>query len=212
MPEQGCVSGPRVLVFDIGNVLVTVDSLRAFAHLRRLFSDETLLNKALRWLESDDTRYELGLITTNTFVQEVQAQLGLDRETFIIFWNDVFIERPYLLPFLQELREQGYILAICSNTNALHMQILENLPWFSLIDHVILSYQVHARKPDLMIYHAVEAATRQRAAEHLLIDDLPENILGARAAGWDAIRFQHPEQVQAELFARGLRFTPWKPA
>ncbi len=204
---------PRVIVFDIGNVLVGLDWARPVARIKRLFPQVADAAGALRRLDSASGRYGLGLITTEEFVAQARQELGLDldAETFISLWNDIFVERPYMLPFLQELREQGHRLAICSNTNALHIEFLQSFSaCFAQIHHPIFSHEVHAYKPDLAIYRAVETATGQGAAEHLFLDDLPENVAGARAAGWDAICFETPEQVQRELVARGLRFAPWQ--
>ncbi|HEY7347424.1 MAG TPA: HAD-IA family hydrolase [Ktedonobacterales bacterium] len=211
MPEQQLLQQPRAVVLDIGNVLVEVDFSRSRRRLQSLFPEEKQLARIQRWLRSNEDRYALGLMTTNEFVGGALAELGLDRAAFIDLWNDIFVERTYIPLFMQELRAQGYMLAICSNTNELHMDYLQSIsPWFAEAQHIIFSYQVGALKPDLAIYRAVEAATGHPAAGHLFLDDLPENVAGARAAGWDAICFETPEQVQAELVARGIRFTPWK--
>jgi glucose-1-phosphatase len=202
---------PRVIVLDIGNVLVGVDFSRSQRRLERLFPGEAEQIRIRRWLMGDGDRYSLGQMTTEEFVQAAKRELGMDRESFIDLWNDIFIERAYMLPFKQELRAQGYTLAICSNTNELHIEYLQGVDsCFAEVQHSIFSYEVGALKPDLAIYRAVEAATGQPAAEHLFLDDLSENVAGARAAGWDAICFETPEQVQAELVARGIEFTPWK--
>jgi HAD superfamily hydrolase (TIGR01509 family) len=202
---------PSVIVFDIGNVLVTADQERFLTRLKYLFPDDAEFAYALQWLDKEGDRYELGLITTEELLREVQAGLGLDRQNFVDSWNHLFIERSYILPFLKELREQGYPLAVCSNTNELHAQyLLSTYSCFDLIDNLIFSYRVHARKPIPTIYRAVEAVTCKPSSEHLFLDDLPENVEGALAMGWDAICFQDPRQVQEDLNARGIRFTPWK--
>jgi putative hydrolase of the HAD superfamily len=211
MSEQQLSSAYRVVVLDVGNVLVGLDFGRAQRRLQRLFPDEAELARIRGWLRNTEDRSSLGLITTEDFVQGALRELGLDRERFLNLWNDIFIERSYMLPFVRELRAQGYTLAICSNTNELHMQYLQSVnPCFAEVQHCIFSYAVGALKPDPVIYRAVEAATGHPAAAHLFLDDLPENVAGARAAGWDAICFETPEQVQAELVARGIQFTPWK--
>lgn len=211
MVEQSLSPHPRVVVLDVGNVLVGLDFHRPRQRLHELFPDGKKLIHMQRWLRSVEDAYGLGQMTTETFLQEAVQELGLERELFINLWNDVFIERAYMFPFMQELRAQDYILGICSNTNELHMDYLQSInPCFAEAQHIIFSYQVGALKPDPAIYQAVEAATGQPAAEHLFLDDLPENVAGARAAGWDAICFETPEQVQAELIARGIQFTPWQ--
>lgn len=211
MTYRTVISSPSVIVFDIGNVLVTTDLPRFFAHLKNLFPDDAEFAKALQWLDKDDDRYELGLITTEELLREVQAELGLGRENFIDLWNHLFVERSYVLTLLNELHEQGYALAVCSNTNEVHVEyLLSTFSCFDLIDHFIFSYKVHANKPTPTIYRAVEEVTGKPSREHLFLDDLLENIEGARAVGWDAIHFQDPGQVQVELFARGIWFTPWR--
>jgi glucose-1-phosphatase len=211
MSEQERSLHPRVIVLDVGNVLVGLDFDRSRQRLHSLFPDEKQLKRMQRWLRSVEDPYGLGQITTEEFLCGAVEQLDLEREMFIDLWNDIFIERPYMLPFAKELRAQGYTLAICSNTNELHMNYLQHVnPCFAEAQHIIFSYQVGALKPDPAIYRAVEAATGQPAAEHLFLDDLPENVAGARAAGWDAICFETPGQTQAELVARGITFTPWK--
>lgn len=211
MTDHNHFPSTSVIVFDIGNVLVTTDIARAFDHINKLFPDKTEFARVLQWLQKYDGCYELGLITTENLLQEAQSELGIERGIFIDAWNHLFTERSYVLPFLKELHEQGYILAACSNTNDLHMRyLLSTFSCFSLIDHFILSYQVHAQKPSPEIYHAVEMATGKPSSEHLFLDDRLENIEGACIMGWDIIHFRHPTQVQEELFSRGIRFTPWK--
>jgi FMN phosphatase YigB (HAD superfamily) len=211
MSEQERSLHPRVIVLDVGNVLVGLDFGRSRQRLHRHFPDEKRLARVQRWLRSVEDPYGLGQITTEEFLQGAAQHLGLEREVFIDLWNDIFIDRAYMLPFARELRAQGYTLGICSNTNELHMNCLERVnPCFAEVQHRIYSYRVGALKPDPAIYQAVEAATGEPAAEHLFLDDLPENVAGARGVGWDAICFETPEQAQAELVARGIQFTPWK--
>ena len=211
MAKQLLFPLPSTIVFDIGNVLVTTDLERFFAHLKKLLPEDAAFTKALKWLDKADDHYELGLMSTQELLEEVHAELGISREHFIDLWNYLFVERSYIPPFLKELREQGYTLAICSNTNEIHVEyLLHTFSCFDLIDHFIFSYKVHANKPTSTIYRAVEKVTEQPSCEHLFIDDLIENVQGAHAVGWDAIHFQDPEQVQKELFARGLQFTPWR--
>ena len=209
--EQLAFPKPRVIVLDVGNVLVGLDFSRSLARLKDYFPAPDDLARAQRWIRASEDDYAVGLLTTEAFVQKAQQDLGLDRKRFVELWNDIFIERPYMLPFVQELREQGYALAVCSNTNDLHaVYFQERYPYFQYIQYPIFSHLAHALKPDPAIYRAVEAATGRVAAEHLFLDDLAENVAGARALGWDAICFETPVQVQAELIARGIQFTPWK--
>jgi len=211
MSEQQVVQKTRVIVLDVGNVMVGLDFSRSQRRLEALISEPEVYVRMRRWLGKVEDHYALGELTTEEFLQEAQREFALDRERFIDIWSDIFVEREYMLPFMRELRAQGYTLAICSNTNELHMDYLQRVsPCFAEAQQIIFSYRVHALKPDPVIYHAVETATGYLAAEHLFLDDLPENVTAARRLGWDAICFETPEQAQAELVARGIEFTPWK--
>jgi len=210
MSEHIAFPKPSVIVLDVGNVLIGLDFSRSRARLRGYLPAAEEQARAERWIEETEDRYALGLMTTEEFVAAARLVLGLDRERFVVFWNDIFVERLYMLPFVQELREQGYTLAVCSNTNELHADYFqERYACFQYIQHPVFSHLAHALKPDPAIYRAVEATTGRPAAEHLFIDDLPANVAGARAVGWDAICFEAPEQAQGELSARGIHFTPW---
>jgi FMN phosphatase YigB (HAD superfamily) len=213
MAEQPAFPKPRVIVLDVGNVLIGLDFSRSRARLENYFSAAEELAGARRWISETEEKYGLGLMTTEEFVAAARLALGMGRERFVTLWNDIFVERAYMSLFVQELREQGYVLALCSNTNELHADYFqERYPYFKYIHYSIFSHVVHALKPDPAIYRAVEAATGRPAAEHLFLDDLPENVAGARTLGWDAICFESPEQVQAELRARGITFSPWNVA
>lgn len=211
MVEQESLGGPRVIVFDIGNVLIETDFKRYSASLKRIFPDEEAYRRAKDRLDHYGERYGVGLMTTEEIMQEAEEKLEIDRKRFVELWNALFIERGYILPFLRELRDQGYILATCSNTNEMHVEhLLSRYSFLGLIEHHIFSYRVQVCKPEAAIYRAVEAITGRPAWEHLFLDDLPVNVAAARLAGWDAICFQNEGQVQRELRSRGLRFTPWK--
>src|SRR5690242_7584922 len=104
------VVSPRVIVLDIGNVLVGLDWTRPAARLKHLFPHAADPAGAFRKLDALSDRYGMGLIATEEFLARALQvlDLELDRETFISLWNDIFVERPYMLSFLRELREQGH--------------------------------------------------------------------------------------------------------
>src|SRR5262249_54376860 len=144
---QPVFSKPEVIVLDVGNVLIGLDFSRRLAHLKSYFPGADDLARAQRWIASVENTYGLGLMTTEEFIQQAQQALGLSRERFITLWNDIFIERRYLVPFVQELHEWGYTLAICSNTNDLHAAYFQGTyPCFQYIKHSVFSHRVHALK------------------------------------------------------------------
>lgn len=80
--------------------------------------------------------------------------------------------------------------------------------WFpdlrEIFDLVLFSCQFGATKPRRELFDAVADHVRCDPEELLLIDDVPENVAGARSAGWDAFRYSGVPQLRAELARRDL--------
>ena len=74
-------------------------------------------------------------------------------------------------------------------------------------DALVLSHQVGLRKPrPEMFAHALQLA-RCRAEECLLIDDLPANVAGAKACGWQGIVYRGAEELRRELAEHGVQWS-----
>ena len=54
-------------------------------------------------------------------------------------------------------------------------------------------------KPGLDIYHAFVERTGHRAAGILFFDDLEENVVAARRAGWNAEQIDHTGDTAAQI-------------
>ena len=66
-------------------------------------------------------------------------------------------------------------------------------------DEVVLSFRVGSRKPDRGIFDTARARVGAAPERCVLVDDLPANCAGARAAGWQAVAFTTAAQAAAEL-------------
>lgn len=70
-----------------------------------------------------------------------------------------------------------------------------------LFDSVLMSFEVGSRKPQPQIFQAAAEAAGVEPAACLLVDDLPANCAGARAAGWQAIEFHDVPGARRRLAA-----------
>ena len=77
-------------------------------------------------------------------------------------------------------------------------------PFLGYFRHITVSGDIRLMKPDRAIYDHHVAASGIEPTASLFIDDSAANVAGARAAGWQAIRFTTPEELEADLAARGL--------
>lgn len=89
---------------------------------------------------------------------------------------------------LSELAERGYRLAIASNFDRRLRAIVQADPILRRCERCFISSEVGFPKPDSRFYAAAAAQLDLPADEILLVgDDWTNDILGARAAGWQAL-------------------------
>ena len=197
----------RGILFDLGNVLIGVNSAR--------FAEKM---KSVTGLEMGQVRssfaggtlvmdYECGRLGDDEFLARLCARLGvtITRDDFTDVWSCMFSEKP-LMPdaLLGDLARNHYLWAI-SNTNGLHFEYIRR--HYTFLNHFrgwSLSYEVGAAKPDPGIFeHALEKCGLA-ASEALLIDDQLVNVESARNLGIDAVQFLNPTQTIEELRKRKL--------
>ena len=96
-------------------------------------------------------------------------------------------------------------LALLSNTDPLHSAHLES--HFAFMKHFpvrVYSCRVGASKPSPAIYAAALDTLGLPPSEALYIDDIAEYAAAAQGLGLDAIRFESPTQLLAQLSERRL--------
>jgi putative hydrolase of the HAD superfamily len=97
---------------------------------------------------------------------------------------------------LARLRQAGLKLAVVSNSDGRVEQALEAAGLRQYFDVVIDSALVGVEKPDPRIFHAALDALGVAPDEALYVGDLYEvDVVGARAAGLDAVLLGKPEQM-----------------
>jgi HAD superfamily hydrolase (TIGR01509 family) len=79
---------------------------------------------------------------------------------------------------------------------------------FSHFRRLIASHEVGHMKPAREFYEACVAAAEVPAASCLFVDDIEENVRGARAAGLKAIRFVDTPTLIADLRRLGVEIPP----
>lgn len=198
---------PKVVVFDLGRVLLDFDyrdteaKLAARSNLpadeiARLFHHATLLG-----------RYERGLLTSAQFFAEFGAATGYcgSFAEFEEIFADIFAPIPSMIGLPAAIRAQGVPVFIFSNTNEIAVTHVRRLhPFFNHFDGYILSYEHGAMKPDDRLYQVVEDTTGHRGREVLYLDDLAENIATGARRGWQVIQHKTPEATKETLRSVGL--------
>ena len=201
------MNSPKVVVFDIGKVLLDFDySIAA----RRIAARSRVPQDYIRVFIDHSPllfRFETGLMTTNEFFQEVCRITGFagTLDEFSELFADIFTPIPPMVAVHAALRQHGLRTYIFSNTNELAVSHIRcRFPFFADFDGYIFSYQHGAMKPDPKLYEVVERQTRCRAEEILYLDDRPENVAAGAVRGWTTVLQESPPQTFVALKALGL--------
>lgn len=198
---------PKVIVFDLGKVLVDFDfSLAARKVLARSTRPPEQLQNLLQFSPLL-CQFERGEITDRQFFEVVREATGYQDgfDTFASAFADIFTEIPEMTRLHARLRAAGWPTWILSNTNTLaETHIRRAFPFFSQFDGYLFSFTAGVMKPDAKIYEAAERATGCRGPELLFLDDRRENVEAALARGWQGWVQETPEKTWAEFNRRGL--------
>ncbi len=169
------------LLLDLGGVLYGVDYKRTLDKLG--LSPHDLPNLLQ---EPALTAYEKGEIDTEAFLQAWQNHFPhLSPAALQEAWNAMLLGPLPLAETLLKTLSAHYSLALLSNTNDLHLTIVEPqiLHWRPYFVHFFFSNRLGKRKPDPDTYQFVLRQLGWPAKKTLFVDDNFSNIQGARAAG-----------------------------
>src|ERR1035438_6673455 len=155
-----------VLVSDLGNVILPFDYNIAINKLELI--EKGLGQKFNNYVKSNydlHRKNERGDITSEEFIRIMVSALDfkVSAEEFSNIYSNIFVVNEPLVSLLAELHKK-HTLILLSNTNKIHRDYgWGDLPFLKHFDKLILSYEVHAVKPEPEIYKAVEA---YRSEEH----------------------------------------------
>jgi putative hydrolase of the HAD superfamily len=194
----------KAAVFDFGNVLAFFDYRRTTAALaahtdlsvaelhRRLYGGP---------LEHD---YDAGRLSTADFLARARAacRLRCPDEVLAAAWADIFWPNNDVLALLPEVKPHARLL-LASNTNELHSRHFRRQFAHALghFDALVLSHEIGARKPEPEFFRHCQDLAGCAAADCLFIDDLPANVAGARACGWQGLVYTDAAELRRRLDA-----------
>ena len=198
---------PKVLCLDLGGVVVRIcrsfeDACRAAGiEPRPASSPECDETRAAR--EEAVDKLHRGEISFDAFVTAIDSALGgLYSKEEITRAHDSLIlgDYPGVRELLETTKARGIAIACLSNTNDRHWRQMEaTSPAFAAIDHRYASHLFGLTKPDEAIFTAFERAMECDPHEILFVDDLPENVMAARAGGWHASIIDHAGDPAAQI-------------
>lgn len=189
----------RNMVFDIGNVLM---DFRWKEYMRSLFGENEALIQTINqgiwhngcWAAMDKGEMD-GAATLRSAVAfspqyEKEIKLTLDRVAL------AFHKFGYAVPWVQELKGMGLNVYYLSNYSAFSIaanpDVLNFIPY---MDGGVFSFEVKAVKPEPEIYRCLCDKYGLKPEECLFTDDVPANVKGAQACGFQGIVFEGYEKT-----------------
>jgi putative hydrolase of the HAD superfamily len=194
----------RGVILDYGGVLSLEPTEEALARLHALCETDAAVF-AEAWLEHRHG-YDLGELSAGDYWELVTGR-RYDRELLdrvvaadIDSWAQT---DQRMVRWLGALRDAGLRVGLLSNMPREHwLHFEQRHEWLALCDHVTVSWERGAVKPDKAIYrHSIEGIGLE-PAETLFVDDREDNVEAARALGLQAIRFTGVEGLREELIHR----------
>lgn len=187
----------EAIIFDVGGVLHESNSAMDDELLRELdITDDTLKKISA----NEMLLLGSGKIDEREFWDRVHTSYGIrpvaSHENLLGSAFDEAI-KPHtpILEFVKELRGSGFKLAILSNTIEPHAQALRKKGLYNGFDHVLLSHELGARKPDPVIYERTLEILHVKPQATIFVDDDPVNVDTAETLGINGVVYTDAEKV-----------------
>jgi 2-haloacid dehalogenase len=195
----------RNIVFDVGGVLVRLHYQPFVSYLGAAGID---LSDLPAWLATVDLAgHERGDVTGDVLLGRIaaMARRPLTMAELNARWLQMFERWDEMFDLATGLMDE-YRVYLLSNVGDLHWAHLdEHYGIDSLVHGAVASFRVGVVKPEPEIYRRTEAMFGLDPAATVFIDDLPQNVAGARGCGWHAIHHADARATRDRLRALGVR-------
>jgi FMN phosphatase YigB (HAD superfamily) len=181
-------------IFDIGNVLLLFDYMKAANRLARKNGLESLPDRA-RITEANH-EFELGRTTRAQFLSAVRREFHDTggEEEFVAIWEDIFEENTRMTAFARDLSGRIPVFLVSNIGEIHHRYIFRKFEVFSVFRDRIFSYLDGIMKPDPAVFELAKSRFDVNPPSTLYIDDIQENCAAARAAGFLGLHYDHGRQ------------------
>jgi putative hydrolase of the HAD superfamily len=199
----------NAVLFDYGLVLSGPPDPSARLKMQQVLNvDEPSLQTAY-WKHRDN--YDRGILSGVAYWHQVAADLHrtLDAASLaaLIHADNALWTQPNqpMIDWAQSLQRAGIKTGILSNIgDEMEAGIRARFPWLAQFTHHTFSHRHGIAKPDPAIYLLAAVGLDTPPPHILFIDDKPENILAAQAAGMVAVQYTGHEAFTAEMHRLGL--------
>ena len=181
-------------IFDIGNVLLLFDYMKAANRLVRKNGLGSIPDRAI--ITAANHEFELGRSTRSQFLAIVRREFRDTggEEEFVAIWEDIFEENTRMTAFARDLSKRIPVFLISNIGEIHHRYIFRKFDVFSIFRDRIFSYLDGLMKPDPALFELAKSRFGVNPAATIYIDDIPENCAAASAAGFLGLHYDHRRQ------------------
>ncbi|MDA3861187.1 MAG: HAD family phosphatase [Melioribacteraceae bacterium] len=192
----------KVIVFDLGNVLIPFDYNRIIVAMNKI--DVGLGDRFIKIYYDNyniHREFEKWELSNDEFIQILTewTENKISEKNLKHIYADLFTENKETTALLPILK-QNYKLVLLSNTNFIHQKYgWEKYEFLKHFDKLILSHEVGSTKPEEKIFRAVEGFTNEPSESHIFIDDIAEYVEAAKNCSWSGIQFKSHNQLVTDF-------------
>lgn len=183
----------RNLVFDMGNVLIKYDPAHFIARMgvERAADRELLLREIFQcqdWVLTDKGEIDEAELFSRV-CRRIPDRLHEIAHQLIFHWNEPLEPIPGMAELIRECKAAGLGVYLLSNASVRQAEYWPQIPGSEFFDGRVVSGDVLCLKPEPAIFHHLLDAYGLIAGECLFIDDVAENVEGAKQVGIRGVVF-----------------------
>jgi putative hydrolase of the HAD superfamily len=197
----------NTVLFDLGNVLLPFDVMRLAKGLTKHthLSAEAIVGHL--WNAHIADHFETGKMSPAAYFDHVTSICefkNLSFQEFVPLFNEIFDPETGVVELLGRMKGR-YNLGLISNTNAIHVEhIVNRYDFLSHFDRHWWSNEAGVRKPNPEIFQMALKHFGVNPSESVFIDDLEENVEGAKRLGIYGIQFTDVDTLKKSLHDLGV--------
>lgn len=182
----------KTIVFDMGNVIVSWNPSK----IASMYSDDKLVQETLvhEILQSKEwSLLDQGTITLQEaktiWKKRLSTSIYSILDDLLDSWYQYLFPIEAMIPLVKTLKEKQIPIYLLSNASIQFKEYYQNIEAFQYFDGFYVSAFHQMMKPDFMIYQDFLNQFHLQSQECLFIDDVKENIAGAKKIGMSGYVF-----------------------
>jgi putative hydrolase of the HAD superfamily len=194
-----------IVIFDLGNVLVSVDFMRACKRLEAAGGAPAAVILEAITNGADKMAFDTGRLSPQQFAARFCAAAGvhLPYTEFAGIWCDIFAEQCEVTGLLDQIAAKAD-LVLLSNTDPLHIEYVRaHYGFMQKFGRMLLSYEVGYAKPARQIFERAIGLCAP-GTRMIYFDDVPGFVSAARACGLPAEQFVDAAKLRRDLEGLGV--------